>query len=149
MFVFFLLLTLLQMSFASLSLPPSTQTLPPWPSPHYYLCPWVMHICSLANLFIIFYPVSLTYLPLEVCQSVPCIHASVSILFISLFCSLDSTYKWEHMLFLFLWLISLNIIISRSIHAVAKGKSPFFFNSYIDPGTAQEQAWSPSLLICA
>ena len=30
------------------------------------------------------------------CQSVPCFHASGSILLISLFCSLDSTYMWDH-----------------------------------------------------
>ena len=42
--------------------------------------------------------------PFDSCQSIPCIHASVSILFISLFCSLDSTYKWDHMVFVFLWL---------------------------------------------
>ena len=37
-------------------------------------------------------------------QFVLCIHASVSILFVSLCCSLDPTYKWDHMVFVFLWL---------------------------------------------
>ena len=31
------------------------------------------------------------------------------------------------MVLVFLWLISLSIILSRSIHAVAKGKISFFF----------------------
>ena len=61
------------------------------------------------------------------CQSVPCIYASVSILFICLVCSLDSTYEWSHVVFAFDWFISLSIIFSRSIHAVTRGKSFFLF----------------------
>ena len=38
---------------------------------------------------------------------------------------LDSTYKWYH-LFFFLWLTSLNMIISMSIHVVANGLISFF-----------------------
>ena len=30
-----------------------------WPSPHWCLCPWVTHICSLANLFTFCHPVPL------------------------------------------------------------------------------------------
>ena len=33
-----------------------------------------------------------------------CVYESVSILFVHLFCSLDSTWKWNHVLFVFLWL---------------------------------------------
>ena len=41
---------------------------------------------------------------------------------------LDSTYKWYHMIFVFLCLtISHNMIISRSIHVAAKGIVSFFF----------------------
>ena len=43
------------------------------------------------------------------------------------FCLLESTYKWNHTVFLFLWLISLSIMLSRSIHVVTNGKIPFFF----------------------
>ena len=43
---------------------------------------------------------------------------SVSVLFVHLFC-LDSTYKWNHMVFVFLCLTSLSIIHSRYIHVVA------------------------------
>ena len=35
---------------------------------------------------------------LSVC---PCFHVSGSVLFASLFCSLDSSYKWDHMVFVF------------------------------------------------
>ena len=56
------------------------------------------------------------------CQSIWCIYESVSILFASLFCSLDSTDKWNHM-YLALWLTLLSIILSRSIHTVAQGKN--------------------------
>ena len=34
---------------------------------------------------------------------------------------LDSTYKRRHMIFVFMWLPSLNMIISRSIHVAANG----------------------------
>ena len=39
--------------------------------------------------------------------------------FAHLFCSLNSIYKWNHMVFVFLWLISLSIILSRSIHVAS------------------------------
>ena len=35
------------------------------------------------------------------CRSVPCFHACDSILLISLFCSLDSSSRWDHMVFVF------------------------------------------------
>ena len=43
----------------------------------------------------------------------------VLFLFISFLCS---TYEWNHMVFVFLWLISLNVIPSRSIHVTPNGK---------------------------
>ena len=55
---------------------------------HCCLCLRVIHIRTLANPFF-FHPVPR---PLS-CHSVLCIYASVFILFISLFCSLDSTYR--------------------------------------------------------
>ena len=63
------------------------------------------------------------------CYCVPCIHEPLSILFISLFCSFRSHILIEIIWYLSVsdWLISLNIIISRSIHAVMKGKIVFFF----------------------
>ena len=38
---------------------------------------------------------------------------------------LDSTYRWYHMVFVFLWLTSLSMIISRSIYVTANGKDYF------------------------
>ena len=51
-------------------------------------------------------------------SSLFCIHGSASVLF----CFLDSTCKWNHMVFVFLWLTSLSIILPQPIHAVANGK---------------------------
>ena len=65
-------------------------------------------------------------LPSYSCQSVPWFCASNSILLINFFCSLNSSYKWDHMVFSFIdWLISFSIIVSSSIHAGAKGKNFF------------------------
>ena len=44
------------------------------------------------------------------------------VIFTSLFYFLDSTYKWDQIVFVFLWLISLSIITSKFIHVVAHGK---------------------------
>ena len=47
----------------------------------------------------------------------------------------DSTYKRGHIMFVVLWLISLSIMLSRSIHVVANSKISFymaeFYASYI------------------
>ena len=72
----------------------------PGPSPH--CCLW---LCVCACMFFgQSLPVSPHLLPSEICQSVPCSYASGFIWFITLFCSLDSTYEWDHMVFVFLWL---------------------------------------------
>ena len=47
--------------------------------------------------------------------------------YVCLFCFLDFTYKWNYTIFVVLWLISLSIILSRSIYVVANGKISFFF----------------------
>lgn len=47
--------------------------------------------------------------------------------FINLFCFADSTYKWNHVVFVCLWLISLSVIPSRSIQVVENSKISFFF----------------------
>ena len=39
---------------------------------------------------------------------------------------LDSIYKWYHTVFVFLWLISLSIMPSKSIHVATNGKMSFF-----------------------
>ena len=65
--------------------------------------------------------------PSDSCQSVFCIYKSVSISFINLFHSLvphKSEIIW-HLPFTD-WLISLSIMLSRSIHAVTTSKVSFF-----------------------
>ena len=53
---------------------------------------------------------------------------SPSVLFIHIYCSLDSTYKWNHIVFFFLyWHISVSIVPSRTNYAVTNGKIPIFF----------------------
>ena len=46
---------------------------------------------------------------------------------VHLFCFLDFTCKWNHMAFVFLWLLSLSIMLFRSTHVVGHGKVSFFF----------------------
>ena len=103
-------------------------------SPHCCPCPWVIHTCSLTSSFLFFPPLCPFRFPSDHCQCVPCFYASGSILLVRLFCWLDSTYKWDHMVFVFTdWLISLSIIVSSSIHLVTKGRSPSLFLLCIVP----------------
>ena len=44
---------------------------------------------------------------------------------------LDSTYEWHHIVFVFLCLISLSIVFSRSIHVATNGTISFFFNGWV------------------
>ena len=44
---------------------------------------------------------------------------------------LDSTYKWYHMVFVFLFLTSLSMIISSSIHVAANGIISFLFCGWV------------------
>ena len=60
------------------------------------------------------------------------VYKSISVLFVHLFWSfLDLMNKWNHMVFVFVWFISLSIIPSRSIHVVANGKISFLFNGQV------------------
>ena len=69
-------------------------------------------------------PISLIPTPLPNANHhlVLCIYDSVFVLF----CFLDPTHKWDYVVFIFLCLISLSIIHSRTTHAVANGKISFF-----------------------
>ena len=53
------------------------------------------------------------------------LHILWSMFLYGLVCFLDSIYKWNHIVFL--CLISLSVIPSRSIQVVANGKMPFSF----------------------
>ena len=82
-----------------------------------------------------FVPLNLLYLfCLTFQSSLPTPLATISLLpvpmnlFLVFVCFfLDSTYKWNHMVFVFVWLISLSIMPSMSIHVVIDGVISFFF----------------------
>ena len=108
-----------------------------YPIPHSHVLPHTVvhvhesfvHVLCLSSLFLSFTPLPpspLPLCPLSVCSIIP---GPGSILFVSLFCSLDSCYT-EIIWYLFFidWLISFSII-SSSIHAVAKGRSSFFLSA--------------------
>ena len=80
-----------------------------------HLSPTFLHqpsVCSLSlRVFCGLFPFLLFFFP-----PFPYIHLS---------CFLNSTYEWNHMVFVFLWLISLSIIYS-TIYIVANGKISFF-----------------------
>ena len=44
---------------------------------------------------------------------------------------LDSTYKWYHIIFVFVWFTSLTMIISRSNHVIVNGIILFFFYGWV------------------
>ena len=67
------------------------------PLPH-CLCPWILYRCSL-TWPLPFFPV--IPLPSGYCQFVLYFHVSVYILRACLFCCLGSTYRWDHMVFVF------------------------------------------------
>ena len=58
-------------------------------------------------------------------ESVFCVCFCFTI-YIHLYCFLGTTYKWYHITLIFLWLISLSIIFSRSIHVAANVRISFF-----------------------
>ena len=69
---------------------------------------------------------SLYVWPLSPILTSPQLLATTNLFCVSMnFGFLDSIYKWDHMVCVFLWIISLFIIFSRSNH-VANGKIPFF-----------------------
>ena len=93
------------------------------PTLFFYVCGSFIHVLLPVP------PLSFQHYPSPChCQSVLCFHLSGSFLFVSLFCSLDFSYRWDHMVFFFHWLISLSIMFSSSIHAVTKGKSSLFLS---------------------
>ena len=81
---------------------PSITVHPTFPSGNHHAA--VYEFCCLAFLWEGLNPVTCFPLFSDSCQSVLCIHESVSIWLVSLFRSLDFTYKWDHMVLVFLWL---------------------------------------------
>ena len=79
-----------------------------------YLCPTSLSILFGNHKFVF-----------KVCES-------ISVLLINSFVSLflDSTCKWNHMIFVFLWLTSFTMTISRSIHVLLRALFHSFFNGF-------------------
>ena len=99
-FILLLFVILLQLSQFFLLCPPLPSPPPvPTVNPHTVVC---VHESLIYVLWLVpspfFHHISL---PSGHCQSVPCFHVSGSILLVSLFCPLDSSYKWDHMVFVF------------------------------------------------
>ena len=67
----------------------------------HFLSPWVLYLCSFACPFSLFSSLSPSLLPSGHCQFVLYFQVSGSILLICLFCWLGSTYRWDHMVFVF------------------------------------------------
>ena len=88
-------------TFSAIALPHSSPTLLHSHFPQCCPCAWVIHTCPLSSPFPCFPPLSPTLLPPGHLQSVWCFYASGTILFVSLFCSWDSSYRWDHMVFVF------------------------------------------------
>ena len=102
--------------------------------PHHCLCVCIIHTCSLSSFFPFFPPISLSLFTSGHYQSVSCFHACGSVLFISLFCHqipLIGEIIWY--LSFTIWFTSLSMILSRSIHAIAKGRSSFFLSLHSTP----------------
>ena len=85
--------------------PPLPSSAHPIPSshsqfPHCCPCLWVIYTCSLSSL-LFFPPLFPLPLPSGYCQFVLYFNVSACILLACLFCWLHSTYRWDHMVFVF------------------------------------------------
>ena len=101
LFLLFILLQLFQLSLPFLHL----HSAPPFPLPHQFPQCHVHWLCI--NVFWLIPSPSFIPFPLPPFQQLSVCFmylTSVTILFISLLCSLDSTYKWDHVVFFFHWL---------------------------------------------
>ena len=102
-FLFKYFIVLLQLSqFFLLCSPPPSPPLSSSQSPHCCPCSWVIHTWCLTSPFPFFPPLPPYLLPSGRCQSVPCFHASGSIMLIWLFCSLGSFFPHHHLVPLYL-----------------------------------------------
>ena len=126
----FFSLFLLFLKYICLYFHPTMPSTTPMPTSHpqtypLWLCPCVLYMCSLMALPLL----SLSLLLSGYYQFVLYFNVSGSILFSPLFW-LGSTHRGDHMVFVLIpWLISLSIILSRSIHAVMKGRSSLFLSA--------------------
>ena len=106
--------------------PPPHWSLPPTLDPTPFSFVHVSFIHVPWRPFPYFPPLSLSPLPSGYCQFVLYFKVSGCILLACLFCWLGSTYGWDQMVFVFHHLAYFTyIMLSRSIHAAAKGRNFF------------------------
>ena len=113
-------------SIFSLPLSPTPPTLNPYP---FWICPWVLYTCSLRILPLLS-PITHSYLPSSYYQFVLNFNVSGYILLAFFLLLIMFQFRGEIIWYLSLtiWLISLSIMLSSPIHAVAKGISSFFLS---------------------
>ena len=108
LFIYFLVFLAFFLLFALLNILPFFTLCPPQPRPSSSpSLRWSSHCCLSMSYACMFFSSSLHLLssspsfpfPSDSCYSVPCVHASVSHQFVSLFCSLNAAYKWDHFFF--------------------------------------------------
>ena len=89
------------------SWPTLAEPLPSLPSGHHHtaVCVHGVYLCVLCLISSPSFTQSPTLPPSGVCQSLKCIYTSDSVLSISVFASLECTDEWDHMVFVFLWLV--------------------------------------------
>ena len=103
---------------------------------------WLIHYitniagCLYHLILFTYFTQSPTPLPLATTR-LSCVSKSwLPFCFDCLFCFLDPTYKWSHVVFVFFWLILFSIILPGCIHVVVQGKISFFC------------VWLSSILYC-
>ena len=83
----------------------------------YITSPWLIYFIT-GSLCLLIPFTYFTHPPIP-CQPPVCsLYLWVCFCFVMFICFLDSTCKWNHAVFVFLWLNSLSIIPSKSIHVV-------------------------------
>ena len=91
----------------------------------YITLPWFIHfIPGSSYLWVPFTYFSIPHPPILAITHLFSVYVSLILFCFFLFFS-DFMYKWDHRVFIFLWVISLSIIPSRSNHVVANAKISF------------------------
>ena len=117
-----------------------------FPLPH-CLYPWWLYTCSLTWPFPFFTPLSSSLLPSGHCQFILYFNDSSSILLV---CFVDYVPLLGEIIWYLsftTWVISLSIMLSSSIHAVAKCRSSFFLLHSIPLCKCTIVFWYPHLLV--
>ena len=86
------------------------------------LCNWKSVPLNLSHPYLSSLPI-----PFSNHLSVLYIYKSLSILLCLFLCLSDSTHRWNHIVFVILWLNSVSIIPSRSVFVVINGKVSFLY----------------------